>query len=244
MRILFIGDSITKGTQGVDWVRMISKKHQGWKVENAGINGETINKTSDRLVLKLAQTEYDVVVFQCGYNDVMLPAFINKQGWFPKAYQHQLKLGNIPSTLQQFEHHLRESVDYMISVSKVKVVLTTLGCINEDPCTDISARTTAYNDIIRKVAKEYNCALADVAERFTAYLNKRNTTDYLMENFINTAFLDAINCIIRRADNLSEARNLYLTIDGVHLNTKGALIFREEIEKILINVDEKIPLYI
>jgi len=244
MRVLFIGDSIIKGTQGVDWVRMIARKHQGWKIENAGVNGETINKMSDRLVLKLAQNDYDVVVVECGYNDVMLPTFAVKQGWFPKAYQHQLKLGNIPSQIMQFEHHLRESVDYMISVSKVKVVLTTLGCISEDLSAETNVRTAAYNEVIRKIAKEYNCALADIAERFTSYLNRRNTTDYLMDNYINTAFLDAINCIIRRADHLSESRNLHLTIDGVHLNTKGAIIFKEEVEKLLINFDEKVPLYI
>lgn len=244
MRILFIGDSITKGTQGVDWVRMISRKHQDWKVENAGLNGETINKTSDRLVLKLAQNDYDVVVFECGYNDVMLPTFVDRQGWFPKAYQHQLKLGNTPSNLQQFEHHLRESVDYMVSVSKVKVVLTTLGCINESNTAVTNLKAREYNKVIRKVAKEYNCALADVEERFASYLNQRSTSDYLMEIFINTAFLDAINCIIRRADHLSETRGLHLTIDGVHLNTKGALIFKEEVEKLLINIDDKVPLYI
>ena len=244
MKILFIGDSIVKGTQGVDWVKMIAKKHPEWKIDNAGVNGETLNRIADRAVVKLAQSDYDLVVFQAGYNDIMLPTFETRQGWFSKSYHHQLKLGNSPATIGDFEMLLRESVDYIKSVTKANVVLLNLSCINEDLNTETNKKVNTYNQVIRKIAREYNCGLADIGQHFSNYLNKVETQDYLLENFINTAFLDSINCILGRADQLSESRNLHLTIDGVHLNSKGAAIFKEEVEKLLISFDEKVPLYI
>lgn len=244
MKILFIGDSIIKGTQGVDWVRMIAKKHTTWKIENAGINGQTLNKITDRLISKVSHAKYDAIVLEVGYNDILLPTFKHKRGWFSKAYYHQLKQGYIPSAIGDFEMILREAVDYIRNVSKAKIILPTISCINENLQTDINNKVISYNKVIKKIARESDGLVADVHERFSSVLKHGKGQDYLLESFVNTTVLDPINCLIGRADALSESRGLELTIDGVHPNTKGALLFKEEVEKALMRIDEKIPLYI
>ena len=77
-----------------------------------------------------------------------------------------------------------------------------------------------------------DCLLADVAVEFDRVLQDSVQTDYLMDNLINVLYFDAKKC--RKpggADTLSKKRNLQLTIDGVHLNSAGAKLYKQTIEK-------------
>ena len=108
--------------------------------------------------------------------------------------------------------------------SDAQLILPTIGCINENLLAETNAQLFSYNSIIRKVANEFNCILADTSEKFQAELSRRKTQDYCMENFQSTAFFDSISCSLGLADRLSKKRKLHLTIDGVHLNSKGAIL--------------------
>ena len=245
MNVLFIGDSITRGTQGVDWVKMIENEHPYWTIENAGINGETLNKISERLKsLVQLNNSYKTIVLQTATNDILLPTFRHRNFWFQKDYKRQLKSGNKPIAPPEFELVLKRTVEYVRSTSNSEIVLPTLGCINENLLAETNAQLFSYNSIIKKVAKEFNCILADIAEKFQEELGGLNTQDYCLENFSNTAFFDLVSCSMGMADNLSAKRKLHLTIDGVHLNSKGAKIFKEEIDKAILLTKEKSALFI
>lgn len=246
MEVLFIGDSITRGTQGVDWVKMIENDHPYWTMDNAGVNGETLNKISGRLnkLLDKDTSNYNCIVLQAGINDILLPLFKHRGFWFQRAYHFQVNSGNIPAASRDFELTLSKTIEHILKITDSQVVLPTLGCINENLLAETNAKLFSYNSIIKKVAKEFNCILADVAERFQDELSRRKTRDYCLDNFSNKAFLDQITCSLGMADKLSLRRKLHLTIDGVHLNTAGARIYKDEIEKGILLTKEKSLLFI
>lgn len=245
MKVLFIGDSITRGTKGVDWIKMIEKDHPYWTLENAGVNGDTLNKLSERLKSHLNKSSnYDVIVFQSGMNDILLSMFKHRGFWFQKIYRQQIKSGNIPLSPKEFEILLKHTMDYIQKNSEAQIVLPTLGCINEYLLAESNAKLFSYNSIIKKIAQEYDCVLADVSEAFQNELSKKKTQDYCADSFSNTTFLDSISCNMGLADILSNKRQLHLTIDGIHLNKKGAAIFKEKIEKAILLTKERALLFI
>jgi lysophospholipase L1-like esterase len=237
MRILFIGDSIIRGSQGVNFLPFLAFKHPHWEIENAGVNGQTLTCIAERIKLKLVHnTPYDAIVLEAGYNDILLPYFRKKGFLFRQALKHLLKKQYNPlSSAEAFDLKFRETIRFVQAHSSAKIILTTLGCINEDLSFYLNLQRRTYNLVIRKIARDFNLHLADVAPKFDKLLHKQNNRNYLLESFFNTAALDLFSCkYLHRADEISRARNLLLTIDGVHLNSRGAEIFMKEIEKQLL----------
>ncbi|KQS37784.1 hypothetical protein ASG14_19725 [Pedobacter sp. Leaf194] len=63
-------------------------------------------------------------------------------------------------------------------------------------------------------------------------LNESNQVNYLLNGFWNSVYFDHKACKTTNGSNeLSSKRNLRLTIDGVHLNSNGAKIFKSVIDK-------------
>lgn len=240
MKILFIGDSLFRGNTGINLVAQTVQEHPGWQVVNAGVNGETLNKISSRLKAKIeAGDVYDIIVLEGGANDILHPEFGRRNFWFRQAAAHLRSQGHDPLSPPEFENHLRELLQYLQVRTPAKVVLVTMGCLGENLGSALNTQRNVFNDIIRKLAREFSCALADPALKVDALLNRKQTRDYLLENFFNTAFLDLMRCRFGQADQLSKKRGLFLTIDGCHLNNQGAAIFKREIEKQLFG--KKMP---
>jgi lysophospholipase L1-like esterase len=81
------------------------------------------------------------------------------------------------------------------------------------------------------MAYNYHFLIADISHQNQLVLEKNYQTDYLLNNFLNSAYFD----LKKRqetggADRLSRKRNLILTIDGVHLNSAGAMLYKQAIE--------------
>ena len=237
MRILFIGDSIIRGTTGVNWVKHLARKHPEWTIENEGVNGDTLTKIKERLERKLKiSRSYDVIVLQGGVNDILIPSFKDRGVLFGNAHCHLLKKGYHPlKDGPDVETIFHEMISLIRRRTKATIVLATIGCMSEDPGFYLNDRKDEFNAIIRKVARYNGCVLADIAAIFDPYLSKRKTNSFFLERFINTAWLDAFQCrVLNRADALSRRRGLHLTIDGLHLNSRGGVIWLHEIEKQLL----------
>jgi lysophospholipase L1-like esterase len=238
MRILFIGDSIIKGTTGVNWVKHLARKHPEWEVENEGINGDTLMKIRERLEKKLQiTTSYDVIVIGGGANDILIPSLEKRNFLFRKAYAHLVKKGYQPLTNPEDTGTVFHEMIHLIKqYSRAVIIVTTIGCLSEDPGFHLNRKKDIMNTVIRKVARDNSCTLADIAVLFDRYLDKRKTKTYFLQSFFNTTYLDALQCrLLNRADALSRQRGLWLTIDGLHLNSRGGVIWLNEIEKQLLS---------
>ena len=232
MKILFIGDSLVKGTVGVNWVKWLASKNPGWEIENAGKNGETLTQITARLKKKLGSDRYDMIFFEAGINDLLLPAFRSKSYFFRQAEKYTACRAQACENAEVFEQTYREAVQTIKNSSQATIILSTLGCLNENLEYHLNKKRCAFNDIIRDVAIETGCGLVDAGALFDGYLRRCRTKDYLLESFLNTWCFDKFQCtVLGSPDYLSKKRGLHLTIDGVHLNTRGANIFRDETER-------------
>ena len=231
MRVLFIGDSITKGTVGVNWIKQLARKNPDWYTENAGVNGETITLIGERLLDKLEKDpDYNVVFLQAGTNDLLIPYFSQKNFLFKKAGDQLIRRGYNPVVDPElFEEKLWSVVIHAKKISRAKIILCTIASLGEFPDTVLNVYRKKINEAIRKVALHTGCVLADPATRFENYLQRRNTRDFVLGSFVSATWTDKWNCCLGNADQLSRERRLHLTIDGVHLNSKGAAIFKDEV---------------
>lgn len=236
MKILFFGDSLTKGQVGTSFIKLLSKKYPNNQFINCGTNGDTLNIISKKLLNHLRkENDYDFIVLQGGGNDILLPFFKAKGGLFEFAYNSQIKKGLIP---------LENPIDYYNALIKIfreirllytgKIIFITLSCLNEKLDTHLNKQRFEYNKVVRKALTEENIILADIEPIFDKILKDKIQTDYLIESFWAVTITDRIYSLFKNGPNLlSKQRNLFLTIDGAHVNTFGAEIIKDCIGDIL-----------
>ena len=232
MRILFIGDSLIRGSVGMNWVKRIAVKNPDWIIENAGADGDTLIKIKQRLDKKLDRNQYDVIFFEAGMNDLMIPAMRDKGFLFRQAQKYLAKEYTPLSEPAAFEKEFRRCIGDIKIKTKAHIILSTLSCMNESLEYPLNKKRCIYNHIIRDVAKENGCGLVDAGALFDGYLRRCRTKDYFLESFFDAKCFDKFQCnVLGSPDYLSKKRRLHLTIDGVHLNSRGANIYRDETEK-------------
>jgi lysophospholipase L1-like esterase len=228
MKILFIGDSITNGKLGASFVKLIAQSDAEIQITNLGKDGETLNIIAERLLNHLkAKSDYDYLVFQGGYNDIILPFFNTKGDLFRRVYEQQIQNGFIPLTdSNQFSEFLKTNILRIKRLFKGKIILLTIGCVGEDLTSNLNRQRNEFNEIIRNFAIEEYVRLADTQVEFDKFLDGKTQGAYCLDNLWSVIWWDKL---YKNPDKLSKKRNLYLTIDGVHLNNKGAEIFANSI---------------
>ena len=235
MRVLFIGNSITKGEIGASFVNLFKDQYPDWIIKNAGVNGDTLKNISDRIEKELdVEEEYDFIVVEAGYNDIILPYLDTRGLLFQFGLRYLHRRGRRPVSAEKFEVKLGQMIDFIQSKCSSQVMITTIGCINENLSSVVNLPRKAYNRSIFQVANNHHCLVADVSEAMESALHDRPQTDYILNSFLNTIYFDKKIC--RKAggaESLSKTRNLLLTIDGVHLNAAGALIYKETIDGLI-----------
>ena len=232
MKILFIGDSITKGYPGASFVDLLHKEFPNWTYKNLGVNGDTLPMISKRLLAHLKNNpDYDVIVLQGGYNDLLLPSFKERGGLFGFAYNHQLKKGQVPLSTHDLYPMLKTTVREIKQMYRGKLILMTLGCLNEKTDTKLNEHRKDWNKTIRQITEEETIFLADAGKLVDAFLDGKDPINYCLESFWAVTYRDSIISSFKKGiDLLSNRRKLFVTIDGVHLNNLGAVFFSDSIQ--------------
>jgi lysophospholipase L1-like esterase len=184
-KIVFFGDSITQA--GVKPGGYISKMQESlqkngtgaqYELIGAGIGGNKIYDLYLRMEEDVLAKNPDVVVIWVGVNDV----------WHKASYG----TGTDQDKFEKFY----TAVIKKLQAKNIKVVVTTPAAIGEkiDNTNQQDGDLNQYSNIIRSLAKTYNCALVDLRKEFL---------DYNLKN------------------NQENKESGILTTDRVHLNEKG-----------------------
>jgi hypothetical protein len=128
---------------------------------------------------------------------------------------------------------LDQSLKTIISLTNTKIILTTLSCIGETFNSQLNLKRRLVNDQIKKIGHSYDAYIADVSSSFDDIILNSSSSSYLLDNPVNLVIDYFRSKKSVWADRVSRKRNLRLTIDGGHLNSKGAEIYCREISKIL-----------
>lgn len=227
-RVLFAGDSITRGKVGIGYLPILAVRFPGCELVNLGKDGDTLAGIRARTLIHLREMPaYDLLVIAAGHNDVILPEFARRSIAHRAIARGMARRGSVPSRdYDEFLATYRGFLSEVWSLGDTPVVAVTMSAVNENPSSSTAARRARYNDGIRELAAELRVSLADVGEAFDRVLGEHSRRDYLLPSPATTVLTDAWRSRSADAANaLSRTRGLHLTIDGVHLNSRGAGIY-------------------
>jgi lysophospholipase L1-like esterase len=164
-RIVFFGDSITQmGVNTGGYIKRIEEDLQKRNVSSkyeligAGVGGNKVYDLYLRMEEDVLAKNPDVVVIWVGVNDV----------WHKTS-----GIGTDPEKFQRFY----EAIIKKLQAKNIKVILTTPAAIGErtDNTNQQDGDLNLYSNIIRKLAKDFNCSLVDLRKEFIEYNIKNNT---------------------------------------------------------------------
>ena len=236
MKILLIGDSITEGVNGYSYARLLQAEFPDCEFVNLGLGGDTLHGISQRLFVELAQSSiYDAIVFAAGHNDLLIPHMQQASPTFQFIARSLLRRGSIPTpNSASFAHKLQTTMDKLQSIYQGPVIITTLSCLGERLDNELNQQRQQFNAVIRHVAQTSGLHLADVGAAFDAQVAGKDTAVTILGNPYAMITIDKFLSRTRAGvTRLSRTRRTHLTIDGVHLNYEGAIIYRDVIQDCL-----------
>ncbi|MGX8795559.1 SGNH/GDSL hydrolase family protein [Fusibacter sp. JL298sf-3] len=226
-KVLIVGDSITEGELGINYVEKLEAQFPQWIFRNMGLGGDTLQGIAARVLVELTDNVYDVVVVEAGHNDIILPKMKNLGKLYELGYERLLKRGSVPTTeADVFESKYAQMLTDIRRLHKGAIVVTTLSCLSEALKVDTNLKRAELNARIKKVGEAHPCVVADVGHAFDEVLKKGRGTDQFLDRFLNTFYFDALKTRTEEgAAALSRKRGLVLTVDGIHLNGAGAELY-------------------
>ena len=219
MKIACIGDSLTEGRPGVSFFNLLKKKYPDIKFVNLGKGGETVKSLQTRLSKNKLDQDYDLAFIWIGVNDI---------------YSKLLKVQAQPITRNSEEfREFYEQVLKLVSQASKEVVVVSPALIGEN-INSSNRRLLNLSMIIKEISQEQkNTTFIDLHQAFTVHLETVHTSDYLstgLGRLVKDVFFYRTP---KRVDRLAAERGLHLTIDGVHLNSKGANIVVDKYSQII-----------
>ena len=230
-RIVCVGDSLTHGNMSVNYVKMLSERleSENYDIINAGINAELTYNILQRLDSIIA-CKPDFVTILVGTND------INRQLDLPskKRGVRRLKLPQEPDEAW-FSSNLLKIISELQEKTSAKIALCSLPPCGEDQINHAFLMSSKYSNIIADIAKQTGVFYLPVHEKMLSYLRANpSTPKYPYEHrLIELTFLQFYLLGIS-FDNISKRNGFSLLIDHVHLNTSGAKIIADLVEKFIL----------
>lgn len=214
MRIAFLGDSITEGVPKVSYFEMVRKELKK-DVFNFGKGGDTVKSLHNR-IRRIDLSQYDSFVLFIGVNDVY--SKINKTHKVFKTLRNQKWVKDI----DEFKKEYESLIKHLKSFEKEIVIIPPL-ILGEDI-------TNKWNTELGEMVKMIECIVSnnsnltylDVRQDFIDYLSHKEISSYLPYSLMQTIKdVQGLKTNLQ-VDNKSKERGLHLTLDGCHLNSKGA----------------------
>jgi len=235
-KIAFWGDSITEGVPGCSYIDRLALDPEAYRLENFGKAGDTVISLYHRLKAQELDADYDLIFLFVGVNDVFvklswsygLMKMASKQPWARSEHA--------------FAATYRKTLDLLAGKSRHVIAVSPL-CLGEDLNSKWNSQLSQQREHISALTAQFgNVEYLNLYEdAFKPLLLAHQSEEQDVPNYLPTSAtrvaLDAL--LLRttgRVDGTSEKRELFLTLDGVHLNDRGATVvaqaFRKRIEAV------------
>jgi lysophospholipase L1-like esterase len=168
----------------------------------------------------------EVLVVQTGANDILLPEMAARGGAWTTFVDEMSKRGSVPTPDPlKFGAAYEDVLDIAFSWGVEHVVAVTIPPLGENLTSQRNQSRESLNDQIRRAADAGAARLADVAAAFESELAE---IEVLSDWFFGKPadFISDVRRVRREkgAAAMSEERGLYFTMDGAHLNERGAAL--------------------
>lgn len=220
LKIALIGDSLTEGRPGVPFIRKLKERYPGLTLVNLGKPGESVKSLHTRLNKTKLDTDYDLSFLWIGVNDV-----------YTKLLKVQAQ--PIAADQEEFRELYTAVLESVISSSK-HVVAVSPGLVGEDMQNAPNQELKELAAIILSITRSYpNVDFLDIRSAFKNKLDESDSSGYISTGVLTVMKEALFYKDPKRIDKLSEKRGLHLTLDGIHLNSRGAEVVAEEFAAVI-----------
>jgi lysophospholipase L1-like esterase len=219
--VVLVGDSITHGRIGVNYVDMVEEQLEGEQFEfiNAGINSELAWNNLQR-VDEVIQCDPDIVTVLIGTNDANSTLSPDAM----RRYVKRMKLPREPDS-SWFRESLILLVKKLKTETNAQIALLSIPTIGEDLNHPAFIKSSEFSNIVYEIAKETNVAYLPLHEKMIDFLRDTpGTPTYPYEKYYIGIFKALMNRYLLRKnwDDIAKYSGFSLHVDYIHLNTVGA----------------------
>ena len=227
--VVCAGASVTHGRLSVDYVALLEKRvAQRFQVANAGRNGDLAFNLLKRLDAVVA-LQPDVVLLQIGTNDV-------NASFDPRVAERYRRLKKLPvlPSREFYRDNLGAIMDRLRRETSARVAVLSLPLMGEDLASVFNERVRSYNEIIRDVAAARGVPCLPLHETMAEAISTSPPPHPAppSNRLIGLAILQRF-LLFRSFDEIGARNGYRLLTDGVHLNSRGADLVADLIEKYL-----------
>lgn len=229
-RIAFFGDSLTAGIPGISFFNLIKERLPDNYLINYGKGGDTVISLYHRIRKLNTDTKFDITFLWIGTNDIFVKVsrvypiikILLRQPW--------------AKTTKEFAEYYRLILDFLNQRSQNIFTVSPLY-LGENIDNKWNNDLRKLSEVIRKESEQYkNVKFINLHDYFT--IKRSNSNQEYIARQPSRILVDAIKLREREeVDKKSIERGLIYTLDGVHLNSRGAElisdIFYNQINEII-----------
>lgn len=233
-RLVLVGDSITHGTIGYNYVKILKKKLSKDRFEfiNAGLNGDLTINVLERLD-DIIKCQPDIITILIGTNDAL--------GSFSvKARNRYIKKKGAKSdddfwTLERFKKDYSKIITKLKNETKAKIGLISIPIIGEDLTGPVLNHSRLHAEIIKEISKQLETHYMGLNERMIEYIKENpSNPKYKYEAGLKLVVRGIISHFFGRTwKSIAERNGLSFLTDLIHLNPKGARLVSDLIENFI-----------
>jgi len=229
MRIAFFGDSLTSGTPGSSYVAILRDRFPDDTLLNFGKANDTVVSLVRRISAIRFDEPLDVAFLWIGVNDVP-----RTDRWAYRAF-HTLLMQRRARDRSEFEACFRATLDFL-GAQSTRIVVAPPVLKGEDLGNSTNQRLSDLAGSIKEITAECERAeFLDLRAAFARELLARPGCEGVLRN----PFHVLLDVLTLRTDLQIDAkaaeRGLRLTLDGVHLNSAGAMLVAGEFAAVIDN---------
>ncbi len=227
MQIAFFGDSLTAGRPGASYLDVLRRLLPEHELLNYGRGGDSVIALSRRVARLGPADSFDLAFVWIGANDV----FVKTSWTFPPL--RRLLGQPWAQSRDEFRRYYRSILDDLhprarqVNTVPPLLIGEALGNPWNAELEDLAAEITALSTTYR------NVRYVDLRAVFKLQLSSKQVSDYVAAGALGVAWDVLLGRDLQRIDERSRARGLHYTLDGVHLNSRGAEMVAEAFAQII-----------
>ena len=232
LRVVCVGDSLTRGQVSVDYVKMLASRDIGGSVSftHAGVNGDLAFNVLQRLD-SVIDLQPDAVSVLIGTNDT-------NASLSEKNIRMMTRMKKLPKrpTIEWYRENLTAIVDRLAKESSARIALLSLPVLGEELGSEPVRRSADYSAVVKEIADTRGVTYLPLNERQVGHLTAGGFAPGIRfrDGRILSAGAATQHFVLRRSfDSISRRRGLQLTTDLIHQNTRGATMIADLIEQFL-----------
>jgi lysophospholipase L1-like esterase len=230
MRVAFVGDSLTWGTPGCSYLKILQVKLPGHRLVNLGVGNDTAvsaYRRIRRMAWLRADMPFDMAFLWVGVNDIA-----KGNTWWVRVV-NAVRRQPRPRDADEFRSYYRRALDGLCHLSG-RVVAVSPSIRGEEVDNRWNRKLAALDGIVRDLAaRDERVTYLDVRTPLFQALDGKPISSYCPTT--SRLMLDALVLRTReQVDDKAAERGLHLTLDGVHLNGAGAEIVAQAFYRAIV----------